>query len=236
MHNRSLIRGILFDYGNTLVRIKDQGDVLKELLADLGHEKDGSNASRGKDAFKEYWHKNYEGFPRGQRWTEEIRAHCARAALSAIGVNGDTDRLAREIARRWPSQERKGLYDDVKPALGILNEMGFRLGVLSQNRMTGNELKNDLETLFISRYFTVVITSEDIGCDKPDLRFFTIGSDLFGLPEEELCYVGNRYHEDVLGARSAGITPVLVERRPRHRSRDCISVPSLLSLPALLKA
>ena len=145
------------------------------------------------------------------------------------------DRLASDVASRWASHEREGLYDDVRPALEMLSAMRLRLGVLSQNRMTGSELKDVLEALAISRYFTVVLTSEDIECDKPDTRFFSIGSKMIGLENTELWYVGNRYHEDVLGARNAGITPVLVERRPRHKTRDCISVASLLSLPSLLK-
>ena len=230
-----MICGILFDYGNTLVRIKDEQAVLKEVLAELGHEIDDNDASRGIGAFKEYWHKNYEGFRRGQRWTEEIRVRCVEAALSTIGFRGGMDRLASDVASRWASHEREGLYDDVRPALEMLSAMRLRLGVLSQNRMTGSELKDVLEALAISRYFTVVLTSEDIECDKPDTRFFSIGSKMIGLENTELWYVGNRYHEDVLGARNAGITPVLVERRPRHKTRDCISVASLLSLSSLLK-
>src|SRR5436853_7501957 len=168
-------------------------------------------------AFKEYWHKNYEGFRRGQRWTEWIRVRCVEAALSTIGFRGGTDRLASEVAWRWASHEREGLYDDVRPALEMLNAVRVRLGVLRQNRMTGSQLKDDLEALAISRYFTVVLTSEDIECDKPDTRFFSIGSKMIGLESGELWYVGNRYHEDVVGARIAGITHVIVERRHIHK-------------------
>ncbi len=123
----------------------------------------------------------------------------------------------------------------MKPALRILDKMGLKLGVLSQNRMTGSQLKEDLETHLIAGYFSAVLTSEDIGYDKPDPRFFEIGSNMLRLKNSELWYVGNRYHEDVVGARNAGITPVLVERGRRHRSRDCLAVAGLLALPPMLK-
>src|SRR6266568_6037824 len=132
-------------------------------------------------------------------------------------------------------QERQGPYEDVKPTLRILDKMGLKLGVLSQNRMTGSQLKEDLETRLIAGYFSAVLTSEDIGYDKPDPRFFEIGSNMMRLKKSELWYVGNRYHEDVVGARNAGITPVLVERGRRHRSRDCLAVTGLLALPPMLK-
>ena len=230
-----MIRGILFDYGNTLVRVRDGVTVLREILAVLGHEIDDGDASKGMEAFGQRWHDCYAGFPRGKRWTEEIRIDCYKAALQAIGCRRDLDTLSGEIGQRWASHERQGPYEDVKPTLRILDKMGLKLGVLSQNRMTGSQLKEDLETRLIAGYFSAVLTSEDIGYDKPDPRFFEIGSDMMRLKNSELWYVGNRYHEDVVGARNAGITPVLVERGRRHRSRDCLAVAGLLALPPMLK-
>ena len=230
-----MIRGILFDYGNTLVRVKDGATVLKEVLADLGHEIDAGDALKGMEAFTQHWHKHYSGLPRGERWTEKIRLDCDKAILQAIGLGRDQDALAREVAQRWDLCERQGPYEDVKPTLEILEKMGLKLGVLSQNPMTGRQLNEDLKTRLIATFFSVVLTSEDAGYDKPDPRFFEIGCKMIKLKNTELWYVGNRYHEDVVGARNAGITPVLVERGRRHRPRDCLAVTGLLSLPSLLK-
>ncbi|TMI14131.1 HAD family hydrolase [Candidatus Bathyarchaeota archaeon] len=230
-----MIRGILFDYGNTLVRVRDGATVLKEVLADLGHEIDAGDALKGMEAFTQHWHKHYSGLPRGERWTEKIRLDCDKAILQAIGLSRDQDALAREVAQRWDLCERQGPYEDVKPTLEILEKMGLKLGVLSQNPMTGRQLNDDLKTRLIATFFSVVLTSEDAGYDKPDPRFFEIGCKMIKLKNTELWYVGNRYHEDVVGARNAGITPVLVERGRRHRPRDCLAVTGLLSLPSLLK-
>ena len=229
-----MIRGILFDYGNTLVRIRDGATVLKEVLAELGHEIDVDDALKGMEAFRQHWDERYAGLPRGKRWTEKIRLDCDKAILQAIGLSRDQDALAREVAQRWDLLERRGPYEDV-PTLEILDKMGLKLGVLSQNSMTGRQLNEDLKTRLIARYFSVVLTSEDAGYDKPDPRFFEIGCKMIKLKTTELWYVGNRYHEYVVGARNAGITPVLVERGRRHRTRDCLTVTGLLSLPSLLK-
>ncbi len=230
------IRGILFDYGNTLAQIRDGATVLKEALEELGYSIDDRTATKGMEAIKERWHSRYASLPRGSRWTEEIRLDCYEMALDTVGFGEDLEAAAREVDQGWATLERAGIYDDVKPTLEILHTMGIGLGIVSQTKMTGCQLKEEIESYQIARYFSVILTSEDSGYDKPDPRFFQTGSRMIGMKDTELWYVGNRYHEDVLGARNAGITPVLIERRPRHKSRDCISVTSLLSLPSLLKA
>lgn len=201
----------------------------------MGHMIDSDRASTGMKALKDHWHKHYSTLPRGNRWTEEIRVDCNKTALNAINFAGDLDAAARGIDKRWSAHERAGVYRDVKPTLDTLNSMGLSLGILSQTKMTSGQLREELESFNIAEYFPVVLTSEDSGYDKPDPRFFQMGSEMMGLKNTQLLYVGNRYHEDALGARSAGITPVLVERRPRHRLRDCHSITDLLSLPSLLK-
>lgn len=228
-----MVRGILFDYGNTLVRIRDGADVLSGVLGLLGREVDAGKASEAVAAMGELWHRLYEERPRGQRWSFEIRVHCADAGLSAIGIAEDST-LARQVAEKWESHEVEGPYSDVIPTLKVLAEMKLRLGVLSQTRMLGPQLKEKLDSMGIGMYLGGILTSEDAGYDKPDPRLFHAGAEMIGLGKSELWYVGNRYHEDVVGARDAGITPVLVERRARSKSRDCMSVPSLTALPSLL--
>jgi putative hydrolase of the HAD superfamily len=209
---------------------------MKEVLAQLGHEVDAGDVARGMEAFKQHWRNHYETLARGERWTSEIMLDCNRVALEAIGFDRDLERLAGEITRRWATHERDGPYDDVRPSLKSLDAMRLKLGVLSQNLMTGTQLKEDLESRGIGKYFPVVVTSEDVGYDKPDQKFFERGCELAHLKNSELWYVGNRYHEDVIGARNAGITPVLVERGGhRHRSRDCLAITDLLYLPSILK-
>ena len=74
----------------------------------------------------------------------------------------------------------------------------------------------------------------DVGREaRPEI--FGMVSIAFKLGKTEFSYVGNRYHEDVIGARNAGITLVLVERGRRHKTRDCLAVTGLLSLPSMLK-
>jgi len=230
-----LIRGVLFDYGDTLIRKRDAGTILREILADLRCEVDSRKLSRGFGAFAERWDRRYKDFPRGRRWTEEIRVDCDRASLRAIGFKKNLDTLAREVTRRWYSYERRVLFRDVKPTLRVLKRMELRLGIVSQNPMTGRRLRREVRALGIAEYFRIIMTSEDTKYDKPDPRLFEEASKRIRLEPAELCFVGNSYANDVLGARSAGIAPVLLDRERREESRDCLVITSLLSLPSLLR-
>lgn len=225
----------MFDYGDTLIRKRNAEAVLGEILADLGYPIDSAKVPKGLSAFSQRWKKRYEDLPRGTRWTEKIRIDCDRASLRALGFKDNLDTLAREVARRWSSYERLGLYEDVKPTLRILEKMGLAMGVVSQSPATGEGLGREIRAYGIAGFFRIVLTSEDTKYDKPDPRLFEEASRMIRFEPSELCYVGNSYDNDVVGARSAGITPVLVDREGKQKSRDCLVIANLLDLPSMLK-
>ena len=59
-----------------------------------------------------------------------------------------------------------------------------------------------------------VICSAEQGVAKPAAEIFHAALALAGVPAEQAIHVGDSYAEDVLGARAAGITPVLLVRPP----------------------
>ena len=160
---------------------------------------------------------------------------CDRASLRALGFKENVDTLAREVTRRWLPYEERALFKDVRPTLRALKKMGLRLGIVSQNPVTGRRLRREVGAQGIAEYFRIIMTSEDTKYDKPDPRLFEEASRRIRLEPAELCFVGNSYANDVLGARGAGIAPVLLDRERREESRDCLVIASLLSLPSMLK-
>ncbi|MFQ5870765.1 MAG: HAD family hydrolase [Candidatus Geothermarchaeales archaeon] len=72
------------------------------------------------------------------------------------------------------------------------------------------------------------------GYDKPDSRLFAKGLRVLELSPGEAVYVGNDYKKDVLGAREAGMTPILIDREMHEVSENCTTIQSLSELPAIL--
>ena len=67
-----------------------------------------------------------------------------------------------------------------------------------------------------------VIDSAVVGVEKPDPRIFELAVRQAGVAAHEAAYVGDLYSVDVLGARAAGLHPILLDPRGFWGPRDCI--------------
>ena len=63
----------------------------------------------------------------------------------------------------------------------------------------------------LSEFFEAIVVSGEVGVKKPDPEIFRLALDKTGLSPSEVIYIGDTA-EDVEGAESAGITPILIRR------------------------
>lgn len=78
--------------------------------------------------------------------------------------------------------------------------------------------------------FAVCSTDPDVGTYKPHPRGFRVAASRMGLRPEEVCYVGDRPDVDGVGARNAGMQPLIVRRRSLNtfRKGDAGLTPTIL--------
>jgi beta-phosphoglucomutase len=119
------------------------------------------------------------------------------------------------------------LFDDVRPALAGLREMGLRLGVLSN---FGTHLREILQRFEVSADFDFIVVSAEVGLAKPDPRIFELTLEQAGCPRDRMLYVGDHVGDDIEGARGAGIDAVLIDRRDRQSEALCPRIHSLADL------
>ena len=81
----------------------------------------------------------------------------------------------------------------------------------------------------------IVIDSADEGVEKPDPRLFEIALSRAGAHADSTIHVGDIYQVDVVGARAAGIRPVLLDESDLHPGVDCDRVASLDELVGRIK-
>ncbi|HXG64093.1 MAG TPA: HAD-IA family hydrolase, partial [Blastocatellia bacterium] len=74
-----------------------------------------------------------------------------------------------------------------------------------------------------------------VGVEKPDRRIFHIALEKAGVSAQEAAYVGDLYSVDVLGARQAGLLPVLYDPYQLNPEADCLKIQTIGDLPVLLK-
>lgn len=112
-------------------------------------------------------------------------------------------------------------------ALDRLRAAGFRLGVVSNSDGRAEEA---LVAAGLRTCFEVVVDSQLVGFEKPDPRIFHLALKQMGVRPDEAMYVGDIYEVDVVGARRAGMSVVLVDPLSNHTGRDVTSVRSIAEL------
>jgi HAD superfamily hydrolase (TIGR01509 family) len=123
--------------------------------------------------------------------------------------------------------------DEVRPSLAALRACGFQLVVVSN---ANGALHRAFDRLGLTSAFDVIFDSHLEGVAKPDPRFFQIALERSGARAETTIHVGDLYHVDVVGARSAGIVAALLDGADLYPDCDCLRVRSLSALVDALRS
>jgi len=125
------------------------------------------------------------------------------------------------------------VFPDVPDALVALRAHGLRLAVVSNFDARLDPL---LEGLGVRRLVDAVICSSHAGSAKPDPAIFGAALTALGVPASATLHAGDEPVADVLGARAAGLSAVLVCRdgAPPAVPPDVATIASLGKLPAVV--
>jgi HAD superfamily hydrolase (TIGR01549 family) len=142
-----------------------------------------------------------------------------------------SEATAAALAELHPYHQQFNLWEDVpdevRPALAALRAAGLRLAVVSNSNGT---LQRLFERLGLTEAVDTIFDSYDEGVEKPDPRFFRLALDRTGADSRTTLHIGDLYYVDVVGARAAGITPVLLDVADLYPECDCRRVRSLTEL------
>jgi len=129
---------------------------------------------------------------------------------------------------------------DCHPLLQELSQQ-YRLGVIS-NYDHPPYIHRVLNDLDLKKYFNTIVISGDYEFKKPDPRIFHLALEELGLKPEDAVYLGDA-EEDIIGARAAGIQPVLIQRETTAKPPDILKreytrndVVTINSLPELINS
>ncbi|HEX8597251.1 MAG TPA: HAD-IA family hydrolase [Chloroflexia bacterium] len=156
----------------------------------------------------------------------EARVEADEATLDACAVG---------VYRRYLVPGAWKLYPDVLPTLASLSDRGYKLGVVSDwgSALTGKVLL----PLGVGRYIDFMVVSSVQREAKPGSGLYREALARAGMAANQAVHVGDNYVTDVLGARSAGIAGILLDREGvrRDMSLDCPRIESLEELVHLLR-
>ncbi len=185
------------------------------------------------------------------RFTTELDAEHDWAGSWIHYLDGFTEQLGvaaddiPELHRHLDSEfADSALWCRVAPGcrdgLRALAAAGVRLGVVSNaDGLIATRLR-EREVLQVGPGVGVdvecVIDSGAVGVMKPDPRIFRIALDAMDLAPEAVWYVGDMPGIDVVGARRAGLRPVLMDPLGLHHHADYERTGSLTELAARITA
>lgn len=94
--------------------------------------------------------------------------------------------------------------------LAAVKAAGLRVAIVTNNVVVEQQLK--LSRCGFEPYVDALVTSEEIGAQKPDAAIFDAALARVGTERSEAVMLGDAWHADVAGARGAGIRPVWFNR------------------------
>ncbi len=222
-----MVGAILLDALGTLVELRPPAPRLRALLAERGFEVSEQRAAAGFAAEIEYYLAHHlEGRDRAS--LEDLRDRCAAVLLEALALPGLDHATARQALLAALAFEP---YPDAAPALRALRAAGVRLVIASNWDCA---LPDWLGPLGLLELVDGVVTSAEVGADKPDPAVFAAALELAGAEPAAALHVGDSLVNDVEGARAAGLRAVLIARAGAQAPPSVEAIRSLTGLTALL--
>jgi putative hydrolase of the HAD superfamily len=136
----------------------------------------------------------------------EIRRARVREAIDSDLSDEAADAIFAAYFKSY--EARWALFEDVRASIHQLR--GHRLGIVSNG--PSHEQRRKLVRMGIQDSFDGVFISEECGSAKPSPQIFLKACSVLGESPSSAMYVGDKYDVDALGARSAGLNGVWLDR------------------------
>ncbi|HXG94325.1 MAG TPA: HAD-IA family hydrolase [Blastocatellia bacterium] len=222
-------KAIFFDAGGTLIHL-DSVRICRLISDELGVETFSDKFPRAQSLAMS---RVAELVAEGAGSTESLKDQFYLTLLPEIGV--PEDKLTHAIEHVLALARAEMLWRKAEPqtasTLEELKERGLRLAVVSNS---DGRIRHAFEQAGLDAYFDFFIDSFLIGVEKPDPRIFQLATEQAGVDTGEAAYVGDLYHVDVVGARAAGLLPVLYDPFQLYPDADCLTIRAISDLLTLI--
>jgi len=239
MNSFNGIKAIFFDLDGTLRHsVPSGGDVFTDYVITLGLQVDREMRLRA------------------MRWEHLYWASSADLRDDLLAHSGDTENFWIEYSRRrlialgaspeWAvefapqaSKHMGEFYkpesivpEDVRRVLPQLKQAGYLLAVISNRDKPFQDL---LQEHGLGEFFDFSLAAGEVNVYKPEPGVFEHALRRVDLSAKEAIYVGDNYYADVIGARRAGMRPVLYDPLGIFPEPDCTAIKSFDELNSILK-
>lgn len=232
--SRKEINTIYFDLDGTL---RHNQPSFLEALADyntqLGLPAEIANSINGHRWLHNYWAQSPQLIADRKTFGDDEGAFWVNHSHRYLEASGCPPDQAQKLAPGLTECMRERyspvdtLANEADRILDHLQQMGFRLGVISNRSEPFDE---QLDALGISSYFEYSLAAGTIDAWKPDPLIFQHALFHMNVQPGEAVYVGDNYFADVIGARNAGLRPILIDPVNLFPEADCTVIDTIADL------
>lgn len=205
----SQFEAVLFDAGDTLIRLSGSGEkLLHRAAAALGVE------PLDPDEVARVWGRVLDRSSTAEELAKgrDLSSARHREVWTALYDGAGCDRLAPglsdELYALTVSAESWEAFPDTLPTLEALRDRGLRVGVVSD---TGFDLRPSMDLLGLSRFVETVVMSFEYGVCKPAATVFLTACEQLDVRPERTLMVGDNPLTDS-GAVAVGMCVFLLPR------------------------
>ena len=215
-----MIKGVLFDAGGTLIRMKPGSD---EIMYDM--------IQRYKITKEEF----FRAFKEARKYRYRVYSKDSYSAFiqSILKNLGIEENIGEKIYDEIIKKAKFIRYPETLEVLKNLSR-NYILGVISNWDLELN-LNSIFEELRIRKYFSVIVVSKDIKISKPDPGIFLEALKKINLTPHQCFYIGDDPYEDFYGANNLGFISILIDRGNRYGELECPKIRDLREIYAYLE-
>ena len=200
-----MFKGAIFDLDDTLYNYKDINSIAIEKVSEYVC----VQFNIGKHTF-------YKAFEIARESTKNFMTYdCAaqhnriiyfQKTLEILGVNPIAYALEMYDIYWNTLLDKMKLNNGVIEVFEYLKEKKIKIAICTD--LTTHIQHRKIRKLGIEKYIDCIVTSEEAGAEKPNIKMFNLCINKLNIKSNEAFYVGDSFEKDIIGASNAGIFPI----------------------------
>jgi FMN phosphatase YigB (HAD superfamily) len=239
MQSANGIKAILFDFDGTLRHhLPTGGEVFTNYVAGLGLPISADDRLRAARWEHFYFANSPEIQADHKKFDGEGEAFWFNFSSRRLVALGCPPSLVDEFGPKASAYMQEAYQPEVRvpeavhTVLPELKSSGYVLGVVS-NR--DDPYQDEIDEMGMGGYFNFSLAAGEVQSWKPEPGIFYAALERAGSSADQTLYIGDNYFADVVGARRAGLRPVLYDPRGIFPEPGCPVIASFEDLIDLIK-